>query len=115
MHSKVPAVTAAGTRVCSGMGGGNQYHLNIADGAGNYLPSSSVLPGPPVLLSSDAETRESSSAGRRIRTRTWYRLKHTQPGIDPSPAPIRHGEPLGRPGRGAISGAREQKNPRSGP
>ncbi|MCW5262452.1 pilus assembly protein PilY [Verminephrobacter eiseniae] len=115
MHSKVPAVTAAGTRVCSGMGGGNQYHLNIADGAGNYLPSGSGLPGPPVLLSSDAETRESSSAGRRIRTRTWYRLTQTQSGIDTSAAPIRHGEPLGRPGRGPISGGKGQKNARSGP
>jgi type IV pilus assembly protein PilY1 len=99
INSKIPGSTTAGAGSCANtLGGGNQYFLNVNNGATSYAPSSLGLLGPPVLLASDAETvtSPSDSTGRRIRTTTLRSFTQAQSGIDTSAPPVTTKETVGR-------------------
>ena len=113
INSKIPGSIAAGAGSCSNtLGGGNQYLLSINNGATTYVPSNLGLLGPPVLLSSDAETvtSPSDSTGRRIRTTTLRRFTQAQSGIDTSAPPVITEETVGRLSWRQIFNYQDMKN-----
>lgn len=115
INSKIPGSTTAGAGSCSNtLGGGNQYFININNGATTYVPSTLGLLGPPVLLSNDEETilntLPSDSTGRRIRKTILRRFTQAQSGIDTSAPPVETEETVGRLSWRQIFNYQDMKN-----
>lgn len=113
INSKIPGAAAVNAGSCSsGLGGGNQYFLNINTGDGDYVRSDLGILGPPVMIYGDTDVTvtPSDSTGRRVRTITHHRLTQTQSGYDTSAPAVTTKEVIGRLSWRQIYNYQDMKN-----
>lgn len=83
-NTVIPGASGAAAGSCSNTpGSGNQYTIDMLDGAGRFVTSTVGIPGPALFFVDESETTEtkSDSTGRRIRTTVKRGLTVGQSGV----------------------------------
>lgn len=98
-NTLIPGSPGATAGACTNnQGSGNAYSLNIATGAGTYIPSTVGVLGPAIFFVNQDETTVSASdsTGRRIRTITQRGLNIGQSGASASGQAAQIKQTIGR-------------------
>lgn len=112
-NTLIPGSPGATAGACTNnQGSGNAYSLNIATGAGAYIPSNVGVLGPAIFFVNQDETTVSASdsTGRRVRTITQRGLNIGQSGASASGQATQIAQTIGRLSWRQIHNYQDMKN-----